>query len=74
MALTRAEYLTRAIEFAARGVQLKNTKLDDTKVRWIRRNSEGHTAKEQANVLGVHYRTVEKVKHYETWGHVRDIT
>lgn len=68
--MERGEYLTRAREFAARGEALKQAKLNADKVKWIRANAEGNTAKQQADILGVHYRTVEKVKHYETWSHV----
>ena len=69
--MERAEYLSRAREFSARGNDLSHSKLDRDKVIWIRVNREGHTAKEQALILGVHYRTVEKVRYYETWAHVR---
>ena len=69
--MERAEYLSRAREFAARGIELGQSKLNNAKVIWIRSNPEGLTAKQQAETLGVHYRTVEKVRHYETWAHVR---
>ena len=68
--MVRAEYLSRAREFAARGSDYKSAVLNAEKVRWIRRNDEGLTAKDQAAMLGVHYRTVEKVRHFETWVHI----
>lgn len=68
--MVRAEYLSRAREFAARGSDYKSARLDNDKVRWIRKNDECLTAKAQASLLGVHYRTVEKVRHFETWVHV----
>lgn len=54
-----------------RGEARHNTKLTEDKVRWIRRNPHGFSAKLQAALLGVHYRTVEKVRYFETWWHVR---
>lgn len=71
--MERGEYLSRAREFAARGASLSQSKLDSVKVNWIRENKDGHTAKKQAEILGVHYRTVEKVRYYETWTHIRGI-
>ena len=69
--MDRGEYLSRAREMAARGEDLPQSKLNPDKVVWIRMNREGLTAKKQANILGVHYRTVEKVRHFETWAHIR---
>tara|TARA_R110002110_G_scaffold415835_1_gene657196 strand:+ start:22383 stop:22541 length:159 start_codon:yes stop_codon:yes gene_type:complete len=51
-------------------MSLRHRKLTPDKVRWIRRNRHGFTTKLQAALLGVHYRTVEKVRHRETWAHV----
>jgi predicted transcriptional regulator len=45
-------------------------KLDADKVRWIRRNRHGFSCKLQAALLGVHYRTVQKVRYGETWCHI----
>ena len=70
MGMSREEYLTRAREFAARGVQIAHSKLNSEKVLWIRKNSDGLSAKKQAALLGVHYRTIEKVRHFETWIHI----
>ena len=69
--MNREEYRTRAIELAARGEQLSQSKLNPDSVRWIRTNREGLTLKQMANRLGVHYRTVEKVHYFETWTHVK---
>lgn len=66
----RHEYLQRAREFASRGSDRPNAVLDDHKVKWIRENNEGLTAKQQAQIIGCHYRTVEKVRYYETWVHI----
>jgi len=68
--MTRDEYLIRAIEFASRGEKRPNAKLNAEKVRAIRGNELGLTARQLAEYFGVHYRTIEKVRHYETWGHI----
>jgi hypothetical protein len=68
--MNRREYLQRAREFAARGNSLKQSRLDAGKVRYIRCNEKGMTAKALADMFGVHYRTIEKVRHFETWIHV----
>lgn len=54
-----------------RGEARHNARLTEADVRWIRKNRHGFTAKLQAALLGVHHRTVEKVRYYETWYHVR---
>ncbi|RLA56153.1 MAG: hypothetical protein DRR04_14260 [Gammaproteobacteria bacterium] len=69
--MNRYEYLQRAREFAARGCALKQSRLDANKVRYIRKNEGGMTARALASLFGVHYRTIEKVRHYETWVHVK---
>ena len=69
--MNRREYLQRAREFASRGEGRHNAKLNKSKVSWIRSNHDGLTAKAQAVILGVHYRTIEKVRHFETWIHVK---
>ena len=68
--MTRDQYRQRAREFASRGNQLPQARLTPALVRWIRKNPRGMTYKQMAAELGVHYRTVEKVAYYETWGHV----
>lgn len=68
--LARREYLSRAREFASRGNDRPNARLDPDKVRLIRSNPEGKTPKQLALDFGVHYRTIEKVIYLETWVHV----
>ena len=68
--MNRLEYLTRAREFASRGESRPNAKMCPEKVRQIRENRRGETAKQMAERFGVHYRTIEKVRYYETWTHV----
>jgi hypothetical protein len=66
--MTRAEYLSRAVEFASRGNARPNARLNPDVVREIR--SSEKTTKQLATEIGVHYRTIEKVRHFETWAHV----
>ena len=68
--MTRNEYLSTAIFTAKRGFDLPQSKLNPELVREIRTNRHGMTARAQADRYGVHYRTIEKVRHYETWRHV----
>jgi hypothetical protein len=70
--MTRKEYLQRAREFASRGQSRPNAVMTPERVRLIR--SGGKTAKEFAEQFGCHYRTVEKVRHYETWVHIDEIS
>lgn len=49
----------------------RRPKLTEDNVRAIRLNRTGRTAKQLADQYGVHYRTIEKVRAYETWGTVR---
>lgn len=69
--MTRDEY-TRwgARARAARGNALPHAKLTPERVRAIRSNPRGLTARQLAEEHKVHYRTIEKVRHYETWCHV----
>lgn len=53
------------------GTDLPHAKLDDDKVRAIRKNVRGQTAKSLADMFGVHWRTIEKVQMRITWVHVR---
>lgn len=55
---------------AVRGERLPHAKLTEDAVRAIRANVQGKTAKELAAQFGVHIRTIEKVRHFETWGHI----
>ena len=66
--MNRAEYLTRAREFASRGEARPNARLNPDLVREIRNSDK--TTKQIAADVGVHYRTIEKVRHHETWAHV----
>ena len=66
--MTREEYLSRAREFASRGESRPNAVMTPDRVREIR--TSGDTAKSLADRYGCHYRTVEKVRHYETWTHI----
>ena len=66
--MNRFEYLsTGAILTARRGVDLPQSRLTPNIVREIRINRHGMTAKEQAAVYGVHFRTIQKVRYYDTW-------
>lgn len=64
--LPRDEYLTRTYEFARRG----HGRLTDDQVRLAR--SYHWTAREAAEALGVHYRTVEKIRARVIYVHVAD--
>ena len=69
--MTRFEYTQYGAKaMAVRGEALPHSKLDAEKVRRIRANVAGKTARQLATEYGVHYRTVEKVRHFETWGHI----
>lgn len=48
----------------------RRPKLTPEQVRTIRLNRHGKTAKALAAEHNVHYRTIEKVRAYETWGKV----
>ena len=69
--MTRFEYEQWGAKASAlRGESLPHAKLCAETVRAIRENLEGLTSREWASHLRVHYRTIEKVRHYETWVHV----
>ena len=54
---------------AKRGNELPQSRMTPASVREVRQS--GHlTAKQLADKFGVHYRTIEKIRAYETWGHV----
>jgi len=53
-----------------RGEQVHTAKMDAEKVRYVRRNPKGMTAKQLAAQFGVHYRTIEKIQYRETWENV----
>lgn len=67
--MKRDEYLSRAYEFARRGEQLPHTKLNASLVREIRSN-RAMTARQWAEKLGVHVRTITGAREYRTWRHV----
>ncbi len=69
--MTRNEYRSGgAIRVAKRGTQLPHAKLDEAKVDAIRVNRHGRTAAQLAAEHGVHIRTIEKIRHWQTWRHV----
>ena len=69
--MTRSDYLLYgARQTARRGVDLPQSKLDEAKVRYVRANPHGKTARQLAAELSVHYRTIEKIRHRECWTHV----
>ena len=68
--MTRSEYLSTLKINASRGSDLPQSKLNPELVREIRTNRLGMTAKAQAEKYGVHYRTIEKVRHFASWRHV----
>ena len=79
--LDRAEYLSRAREFAPRGQDLPQTKLLDLEVAAIRsavRQREKlrqHIADNLSNralaqQYGVSLRTIERLTQHETWSHI----
>lgn len=69
--LQRAEYLQRATELARRGEQITHAKLTERAVRAIRRNVNGWPARIQAQVYGVKKETIDSVRSYRTWRHVK---
>ena len=68
--MTRDEYLQRHHEFHKRGNALPQSKLTPAIVRQIRANNDW-TARQWAEHLGLHQRTIEAVRQYRRWGHVR---
>ena len=73
--MTRFEYqLWGALAMASRGNDLPHARLDPSKVQEIRANVRGMTARQLADLYGVHYRTIEKIRARETWAHVESRT
>lgn len=69
--MTRHEYRNGgALQSAPRGNALTHARLTPGLVKEIRANRNGMTAKQWASAIGCHLRTIEKVRHYETWIHV----
>lgn len=56
---------------AVRGTDLPHAKLTPSEVVAIRINCNGKTAKQLAVDFKVHYRTIEKIRSYETWSHIK---
>jgi predicted DNA-binding transcriptional regulator YafY len=56
---------------AARGSALTHSRLTPEIVRAIRDAKNLKTAKQLSEEFGVHHRTIEKVRYYETWSHVK---
>jgi hypothetical protein len=70
--VTRFEYaLWGAKAVAVRGAALPHARLDACKVKEIRANQSGLTAKQLAEKFNVHHRTIEKVRSNETWSHIK---
>ena len=69
--MNRAEYLINPSFHAKHGTGLPHAKLNPEKVKAIRANRKGQTAKQLAKSFGVHYRTIEKVQSFETWRQVK---
>lgn len=71
--MTRFEYAQFGAKAdAKRGSELAHAKLSEQDVIAILRNVRGQTAKQLAEHFGVHFRTIEKVRAYETWAHVNE--
>ena len=69
--LSREEYLINPAPYAKSGTALPHARLNPEKVRQIRIYTEqGKTARWLADLFGVHYRTIQKIRHYETWRNV----
>jgi len=70
--VNRDQYLSggMALLFAKRGNELPHARLNEDSVRAIRRNESGLIAKQMARQYQVHYRSIEKIRYYETWRHV----
>lgn len=70
--MNRAQYLCGGAHLTARrGNDLPHAKLNPDLVREIRTNRHGLTAKQWADQLGLHVRTVDKVRDRRSWSHVQ---
>ena len=65
--VSREIYLLSPEIYAKRGNDLPQSKLNPEKVRYIRINRYGKTAKQLAEMFGVHNRTIEKIRDGKTW-------
>ncbi len=52
------------------GTDIHTARLTPEDVREIRENRRGLTAKQWATRKGVHYRTIEKIRYFESWAHI----
>jgi hypothetical protein len=69
--MTRFEYQQYgAMAMAKRGSELPQSKLDESTVRAIRENRHGLTANQWASLLGLHQRTIDKVRDRRSWMHI----
>lgn len=69
--MTRAEYINGgAMLTCKRGSELPQSRLNADLVREIRRNRHGLTAKQWAEKLGLHVRTIDAVRTFKSWRHV----
>lgn len=70
--MTRAEYRNGgALLTAPRGNQLPHARLTPELVKAIRSNADNLTAQQWAQLLNVHIRTIDGVRAFRTWRHVR---
>lgn len=69
--MTRGEFFERRHEFQCRGSQLPQSKLTEDAVREIRRNARRWSARQWAEHYALHICTIEAVRYYRTWRHVR---
>lgn len=69
--IDRHEWQVRAREFCRRGKDLSHSKLTEDLVREIRATKGQIINREWAARLGVSRRSIERVRAYETWIHVR---
>jgi hypothetical protein len=70
--MNRAQYLAGGAHITARrGNDLPHAKLNPELVRQIRANRHGWTAKQWAQHLGLHQRTIDAVRDRRNWSHVQ---
>jgi hypothetical protein len=69
--MTRADYLACPHLYCRRGNDLPHARLTPDLVREIRRTASSRTARQWAESLGLHVRTIEGVRSFRTWRHVR---
>jgi len=70
--ITRHEYLCDARKYAKSGNQLPHAKLTPDIVQDIRKNRHGKTARQWAECLGLHVRTIDAVISRKNWANVVD--